>query len=260
VYEALATRFNRDLAGRYPFGEPDSRDAGVQAVRAFLLDYAERREGLGAALAAMNGDRWRAAKAFVAELDAVAAFFSGNLGAPGQADAVGVGATFQAEPSRSVGGDQLVTWRLAVEDGESVFPNGLKPLYWMPEDRLALHLSWATRSQWRPLVDPAQPGLGAEGVTASFNADGPWALLRFIDTYRLPNPRSKAPGQILLGFRVPVQSVTVGEDGKPAQGETRVFMTWALTAVDPKTQTEKTIVLPGAFPLKAPVEWRSGGW
>lgn len=254
VYDALATRFNRDLAGRYPFGEIASRDAGLSAVRAFFLDYANERERIFTALNAMDGHRWRAAKGFVAELDAVATFFAGNVGAPGQMDAMGLLTDFPAEPSRSVGGDQLVTWRLTVEDAESTFPNGLNPLQWWPGDPLALQLRWAARSQWRPLADPAQPGLRADDATATFSAEGPWALLRFIDTYRTPVTRSRAPGQMLLGLQVPVQSLTAGEDGKTVASQARVFMTLALTAVDPKTQTQTTLVLPGSFPRSAPVE------
>lgn len=254
VYDALATRFNRDLAGRYPFGEPGARDAAPAAVRAFFLDYADQRESILAALNAMDGNRWRAAKGFVAELDTVAAFFAGNIGAPGEMDVVGLTTVFPAEPARAIGGDQLLTWRLKVEDAESAFPNGLKPLQWLPGDRLALHLRWAARSPWRPLSDPAQPELSAQDATATFSIEGPWALLRFIDTYRMPNGRSAIPGQVLLGFRVSLQSVAVGEDGKPAHSEASVFMTWVLTMVDPKTQTEKTIALPVAFPRSAPVE------
>ena len=48
LYGALATRFNRDLAGRYPFGEPGARDAGVAATRAFFVDYAVQRESIAA--------------------------------------------------------------------------------------------------------------------------------------------------------------------------------------------------------------------
>lgn len=254
VYDALATRFNRDLAGRYPFGELASRDAGMQAVRMFFLDYANERERIFSALNAMDGQRWRAARGFVAELDTVATFFAGNVGAPGQTDAMGLRTDFPAEPSRSVGGDQLVTWRLKVDDAESAFPNGIEPLQWWPGDPLALHLRWAARSQWRPLADPAQPGLRADDATATFSTEGPWALLRFIDTYRTPTTRSKAPGEMLLGLQVPVQTMAAGQDGKPVRSEARVFMSLALTAVDPKTQTETTLVLPGSFPRSAPVE------
>ena len=254
VYDQLATRFNRDLAGRYPFGELTSRDAGLPAVRTFFLDYADQRERIFTALNAMDGKRWRAAKGFVAELDAVAAFFAGNVGAPGQMDMVGLGTEFSMEPSRSVGADQLVAWRLVVEDAESAFPNSVKPLQWLPGDSLSLHLRWAARSQWRPLADPAQPELIAQDATATFSAEGPWALLRFIDTHRTPGARTKAPGQMLLGLQVPIQSVAAGEDGKPIRSEARVFMTLALTAVDPKTQTETTLALPGTFPRSAPVE------
>ena len=254
VYGDLATRFNRDLAGRYPFGESGSRDAGLAAVRTFFLDYAEQRESIATALSAMDSDRWRAAKAFVAQLDAVAAFFSSNLGAAGQTAAVGLTPVFPAEPSRTVGGDQMLSWRLSVADAASVFPNGLAPLQWNPGDPLALHLRWAERSQWRPLADAAQPDLSTEDASASFSASGPWALLRFIDSHRMPNAGAKDPAQILLGFNVPVQSLVVGKDGKPPRSEARVFMTWLLTGVDPKTQTDKTIALPAAFPRSAPME------
>jgi type VI secretion system protein ImpL len=254
VYGALATRFNRELAGRYPFGESGARDANPAAVRAFFLDYADQRERIAAALNAMDSNRWREAKTFVAQLDAMAAFFAGNLAAPGQMEAIGLSAAFPAEPTRSIGGDQLLTWRLAVQDDESVFPNGLKPLLWLPGDPLALHLRWAARSEWRPQGDPVQPDLATRDATATFSIESAWALLRFIDAHRLPNTRTREPDQILLGFSVPVQSLVAGEDGKPARSETRVFATWQLTDIDPKTQTQKTIALPAIFPRSAPVQ------
>lgn len=254
LYSALATRFNRDLAGRYPFGELGARDAGLAATRAFFLDYAEQRESIATALSAMNNDRWRTAKSFIAQLDTAGGFFANNVSAPGDMDVVGLTTVFPAETSRSVGSDQMLTWRLDVEGAESVFPNGLKPLQWFPGDTLELSLRWAARSQWRPQADPAQPGLSVQGASASFDANGPWALLRFIDTYRLPNTNTKEPDQILLGFSVPVQSLVAGADGKPPRSESKVFMTWLLTGADPKTQAEKTIALPVDFPRSAPME------
>ncbi len=254
LYGALATRFNRDLAGRYPFGALDARDAGLAATRAFFLDYAEQRASLATALKAMNSDRWRDARGFIAALDAAAAFFAGNVSAAGEMDVVGLTPVFPAETSRSVGSDQMLTWRLDVEGAESVFPNGLKPLQWYPGDTIALHLRWASRSQWRPQPDSAQPGLSVKDASARFDASGPWALLRFIDTYRLPDTSKKEPDRILLGFRVPVQGQVAGSDGKPPRSEAKVFMTWLLTGVDPKTQTETTIALPADFPRSAPME------
>ena len=254
VYGTLATRFNRDLAGRYPFGALGARDAGLAATRAFFLDYAEQRESIAAALSAMNNDRWRTAKSFISELDTAAAFFANNVSAPDEMDVVGLTTVFPAETSRSVGSDQMLAWTLDVEGAESVFPNGLKPLQWFPDDTLALSLRWAARSQWRPQADPAQPGLSVQGASASFDANGPWALLRFIDTYRLPNTNTKEPDQILLGFSVPVQSLVAGADGKLPRSEAKVFMTWLLTGADPKTQAVKTIALPADFPRSAPVE------
>lgn len=254
LYGALATRFNRDLAGRYPFGEAGARDAGLAATRTFFLDYAGQRDNIAAALNAMNNDRWRSAKRFIADLDTAAAFFANNVGAPGDMAVVGLTPVFPAETARAAGSDQMLTWRLDVEGAESVFPNGLNALQWYPGDSVALHLRWAARSQWRPQADPAQPGLTVQDASASFDASGPWALLRFIDTYRLPDTSKKEPDQILLGFSVPVQSQVAGADGKPARSEAKVFMTWLLTGVDAKTQTQKTIALPATFPRSAPVE------
>ena len=254
LYGALATRFNRDLAGRYPFGDIGARDAGLAATRTFFLDYADQRDRIAAALNAMNNDRWRSAKRFIADLDIAAAFFANNVAAPGDMAVTGLTPVFPAETARSVGSDQMLTWRLDVEGAESVFPNGLKALQWYPGDSVALQLRWAARSQWRPQADPAQPGLTVQDASASFDASGPWALLRFIDTYRLPGSNAKEPDQILLGFSVPVQSLVAGADGKPARSEAKVFMTWLLTGVDPKTQTQKTIALPADFPRSAPLE------
>jgi type VI secretion system protein ImpL len=254
LYGALATRFNRDLAGRYPFGDIGARDAGLAATRTFFLEYADQRDSIAAALNAMNNDRWRSAKRFIADLDIAAAFFANNVAAPGDMAVTGLTPVFPAETARAVGSDQMLTWRLDVEGAESVFPNGLKALQWYPGDSVALQLRWAARSQWRPQADPAQPGLSVQDASASFDAGGPWALLRFIDTYRLPGSNAKEPDQILLGFSVPVQSQVAGADGKPARSEAKVFMTWLLTGVDPKTQTQKTIALPADFPRSAPVE------
>lgn len=252
VYNTLAARFNRDLAGRYPFGEVAARDADTATVRAFFLDYANQREAIGAALRDMDGKRWASANAFVAQLDKAAAFFATNISAPGQMDVVGVNATFPADTAKSAGADQLVEWRLSVEDRASVFPNASKTLDWFPGESLALELRWADRSPWRPVADPAQSDLNADNAIARFDASGPWALLRFIDLHRVRTSSESAP--ILLSFRIPVQGTKPAEDGKAARDEAKVFMTWRLTGVDAKTQANGRITYPMDVPRSAPAD------
>lgn len=254
IYGAMATRFNRDLAGRYPFGEPGARDAGLAVVRAFLRDYAVQHDAIAAALVDLDADHWQSATRFVEQFDAVATFLASNVGAPEQMDGVGLNATFPVAMAGSVGGDQLLRWRLAAEDTESVFPNGLKALDWFPGQQLALELQWAERSDWRPVADPAQADLSIQGATATFKASGPWALLRFIDAHRVRGASDKDSDPVRLALSVPVQALKATTDGKPSRSEARVFMTWQLSGVDPKTQASTPLALPASFPASAPTD------
>ncbi|MBL8263066.1 MAG: hypothetical protein JNM58_11615 [Xanthomonadaceae bacterium] len=252
VYGALATRFNRDLAGRYPFGPLGARDASPALVREFFLDFARDRTRIGDALRDLQGARWREAGVFVSRLDSAAAFFDANVAAPEGMGVIGLDATFPAEASRSIGATEVTTWRLRVDAMASEFPNAQKSLSWLPEDGVAMELHWAERSGWRPIADPLQPQLRTQGAGARFSFDGPWALLRMIDTHCPTGAAGRTATPLLLRFNVPVQSVAPGADGKPERSESRVFMQWRLTGTDPASKAVKPLVLPMQFPYTAP--------
>lgn len=252
VYGGLATRFNRDLAGRYPFGPLEARDASPALVREFFLDFARDRARIGEALRDLQGARWREANAFVEGLDAAAAFLDANVAAPEGMGVIGLDATFPADAARAVGANEVTMWRLRVDDMASAFPNAQKALSWLPGDGVALELQWAERSGWRPLADALQPQLQAQGATARFAFDGPWALLRMIDTHCPPGAGGRTATPLLLRFALPVQSVAPGADGKPTQAEARLFMQWRLTGTDPASKAVKPLALPAEFPRSAP--------
>lgn len=254
VYGALAVRFNRDLAGRYPFAPLDARDASPALVREFFLDYARDRTRIADALHELQGARWREASAFVESLDRAAAFLDATVSAPEGMAVIGLEATFPAETARASGASEVTTWRLRVDAMLSEFPNAQKALSWLPGDGVAMELQWADRSGWRPLADPLQPQLQAQGATARFAFDGPWALLRMIDTQCPPGAGGRTASPLLLRFDVPVQSVAPGADGKPERGESRVFMQWRLTGTDPASKAAKPLVLPAQFPRSAPTD------
>lgn len=254
IYGTLATRFNRDLAGRYPFGPLGARDASPALVREFFLDFARDRARIGDALRDLQGARWREASVFVAGLDRAAAFLDANVAAPEGMGVIGLEATFPAEATRASGATEVTTWRLRVDDMVSEFPNAQKALSWLPDDGVALELQWAERSGWRPLADALQPQLQAQGAGARFAFDGPWALLRMIDTHCPTGAGGRTATPLLLRFNVPVQSVAPGADGKPERSETRVFMQWRLTGTDPASKAVKPLALPAQFPHSAPTE------
>lgn len=270
VYGTLAARFNRELAGRYPFAEFAARDAGLGTVRDFFIDYAARRTEIGEAAAVLQGERGRAARDFLAALEEAAAFFAGNLAAPQEIAPIALGANFPADIARANGADQLLSWTLSVDDRVSVFPNGIQAMEWYPGERIGLRLRWAERSGWRPLSDPAQPVLRVQQADAEFTVDGAWALLRMIDLQRAYGRGGNGTEPIALRFVVPVQAIVVDTDAKsaksddkasanaaskPARSETRVFMTWRLQGLDPAGKETTPIALPVQFPRSAPQYW-----
>ena len=254
IYDALVARFERDLAGRYPFGPQDAPDASPAVVQAFFRDYARDRDRIAAALVDLGDRRWRPASRFVDQLNAVADFFAGNLDASTGTSPIDLGASFPAETARSVGGDQVLSWRLAIDDVQSVFPNGQRALSWYPGQAVALDLQWAERSTWRPVADPAAPGPNVRDAVAGFQAGGSWALLRFIDSHRRVNVDARHPDRILLGFEIPVQATHADADGRFARARSRVFMTLDLSGADPEGGGTRRLALPERFPRAAPDE------
>lgn len=274
LYEDLAVRFNRDLAGRYPFAALGARDASPAAVRAFFVDYladnGTGRDAVKSALRGQSGERWRQARAFVEALDDVAAFFASTLAAPDADAALGLDAVFPADAGRATGAEQLVSWRFSADTDAAVFPNGLKPLSWYPGEPVALQLRWAARSPWRPMADPRQPDLRSEGVAATFGEAGGWALLRMIERHRVPGTGLSPQHPLTLRFAVPTVHLPADiaaetnadrrSHGKhatpvaavPQTAQAQVYLHLRLFADDPTTKTETDLQLPAAFPRAAP--------
>lgn len=257
-YRDLATRFNRELAGRYPFAEADAPDGAPDAVRAFFADYDARREALGTALADLDGKRWQGVHAFVEQLDGAAAFFRAGLTAPDGPKPMRLDIGFRALPKQSPGTEQIVYWRLVSGPRAAVHPNGAASLEWPVGEVLALELQWAEQSAFRPVGDPSQRDLVVEGRSASFVALGDWALLRLLDAHR---PRAVAAGagtdgtrKRMAEFVVPVSTQKTGPAPGPRSDVARAYLTLAVSGVDAKSQAATVVKVP-AFPQRAPVFW-----
>lgn len=249
----LATRFNRELAGRYPFAGRNAHDAASGTVKAFLADYAALAPGLRQSLAVLTGTRWDAARRFLAQLDAVAAFMGPGLGADGAGQPLRLNVGFHARPSASPGSEQVVAWTMMAAGQSAGYPNRAAALDWQFGQPLELYLQWADRSLWRPAADPRQGDLQVEGATASFAAAGDWALLRLADAHRPKALAATDPldrSRVLLEFSVPVLDST-SQPGKDARETARLYLTLHLSGKDPRTQAPLPLVLP-TFPRFAP--------
>ena len=252
MYDELAARFNRELAGRYPFADNNARDASPAAVKTFFTDYAAQRTALRQVLTGLTDNRWNAARRFLDQLDAISAFFASSLTSSDPNQPVKLGITFRAQPGASPGSEQVVSWTLSAGTKSTGYPNRPNMLDWQYGQPLVLDLTWADRSLWRPVVDPKQADLQVDGALASFAASGEWALLRMMDTHR---PKSASavnppdPNRVLLEFAVPVAST---QPGKTATGSARLYLAFNLTGKDAKTQAPVVMTPPASFPRFAP--------
>jgi type VI secretion system protein ImpL len=249
----IAMLFNSELAGRYPFGPAGSRDASPAIVKAFFVYYAKEKPALETYLATAKGDRALQMKAFIEQLDAVQAFFAGNLSATPQSVPLTLEVGFRALPAASPQSNQLIAWTLDAGGTQRVWPGTATSVPWAFGQPLSLDLQWADRSSYVPLPDPTQPDLGISGYHAVFRADGPWALLHLIDAHRPQHVASALdPTLRMLEFQVPVTHT--GAAPEEVTAKARLYLSLALSAPDPATKAAVPLVVP-VFPQQAPQLW-----
>lgn len=261
-YRSLATRFNRDLAGRFPFAPSSERDASPLVVKSFFSDYDALRDNLRAATANLGDARWQGIRHFLDNLDKSAAFFRANLTAADGPQPIHTDIVFRAHAKQSTGSEQIVNWRLTSGSRQASYPNGASSLDWQAGEMLLLELQWAEQSRFRPVADPHQSDLLVEGNVASFASLGDWALLRFIAAHRPKAPLLNIDGnQNAVELSIPVSSQKVG----PAPGQTsiaRAYLELSLSGGNGKAPAATAGATPGttalklpAFPQKAPLIW-----
>ncbi|WP_115719799.1 type VI secretion system protein [Gallaecimonas mangrovi] len=252
-YRELATRFNSQLAGRYPFAGTDAPDADPATVKAFFTDYLAEKASLAAAIAGLPESHWQTIRAFLAKLDAAAAFF-GPVLTGNQSLALAVSVDFNALPKNSSGSDQLIAWQLATPANSARFPGGPQQLPWALGQSLTLTLSWANQSPWQPRIDPAQAQLTTTGQSARFTQTGNWALLKLIETHKPLAVSATDPlnaSRYYLAFKVPV----IDGNNPPNNASALLYMALGLGVTDSKTQVKQPLVLPKDWPVSAPVYW-----
>lgn len=227
AYRILADRFNRGLAGRYPFAPPDAPDASPHTLRTFLDEYAVQRKQLNEV---PDGDKPAQVQAgrFLAQMDRVAAFFGADTSIPAGSTPIRMKAQFRTLPKLSIGAEQIASWRLSSGENMAAYPNHRTGLDWTWGQTVVLDLDWAQGSLWRPMASAEQNDLQVDGATASFAATGPWALLRLIQAHRLPARTATENGiRMSLRFEVPVQGQGKSPGAKPVSARVHLDLEFA---------------------------------
>lgn len=253
AFIGFSGRFNRNVAGRYPFGPVDRPDASPAAVKDLLHAYGSESATLMTLLErARKYEKTNAMRGFMRQLDPVAAFFQDSLCCAESSQPFHVAVNFQVLPQFTRGHDQVVSMRMTSGFQHADFPNGKTTLAWRPGDPVSFEIDFAHFSDWRPVADPSNPALVVEGTRVTYAAEGDWALLRLIDSMRPqkgPSTDPLNPYMAYLEMAVPLVSTT-GSETK-ATSHARIYLGITLSSVTPDTQVLKPRKLP-SFPPLAP--------
>ncbi|ASP39830.1 hypothetical protein CHH28_14615 [Bacterioplanes sanyensis] len=212
-YLALAERFNKELAGQFPFASLDQAgrsDLQPHVLAAFLEDYRaiwaapvqgkSLLQGLDELVDAQPQlalDSWLD---FVKQLDQLALLWQQASDDSG-ALALGLEVEFAALPQQSLGMRQIVQWTLNSGHESLVFPNGVSQTHWTPGDDLQLRLRWASGSEFRPVRNTEHPvQVDDSQRSAVFSSQGRWGLFEWWQRFASPGKGQAAQ----LTFEVPV--------------------------------------------------------
>jgi type VI secretion system protein ImpL len=258
-YQQLASRFNSELAGLFPFGPLSSTDAPLLATKRFFTDYSAQRKTLRKKVHAADGnERWNQVEEFLNQLDAVADFFQVSLAAGPRSQPIGLGVSFRYQPPGSApdrtGAAQLVGWRFDSGEATASYPNGATAVNWQFGDPVTLTLTWALRSAFRPqsAETPSDPQVSERTLSAS--ATGPWSLLRLIAEHRDSNPQSVDPlndRRVVTAFDVPLKLIQ--PPGTDVTDSAELLL--ALDLQSGSGDTAAPVAVPAVFPNKAPDIW-----
>ncbi len=178
-YQSLAMRFNRELAGRFPFGAPERPDADSKDAHLFFADYAPQHDRLMSLYECSDVRNIQTSKqlAWLKQLKAASDWFL-------QPQPLHISIEPESiSPSIDlIGRTQVVSVSLSSGLKSIRYPGATKALAWQAGEPLILDFQWAAGSLWQPQPDPRQYDLSVEGATATFQNGGAWSLLRLFNT------------------------------------------------------------------------------
>jgi type VI secretion system protein ImpL len=191
LYDHLARRFNRELAGKFPFTRSaqslDDPDASPRDIRGFFQEfdefiqrydaYSQRRD-----TQSVVGDIGREINGFLESMRHLRPFFAQLLvDRSSEVARYNLAVEYRVNKGNEINGQQVAEWGFTageqrLEDGQGV---------WQIGDRIRLSMRWAKDG----LYIPAQTGQARNAVvdtndSISFEFAGIWSLVRLIRGFR----------------------------------------------------------------------------
>lgn len=259
-YGDLAGDFNRDLAGRFPFGPLSAPDAAPSDVKRFFNRYGPDLTTLRSGLASIPSYATAGAPQFVDQLAAVQAALAPMLQDPSP-DApltYDVAPTFRTNAGKDPGADQIIEAELQFGTQTLTSFSTSKSLAWTGGQPVAVRLQWALNAPNVPVAGKADQQPAVQGLTATYRATGVWALLRMVATQQpdaatLAQLSDRQPQTIefVPNLAKNPNAVTGGDTGLTSA---QIFMRWALTGIIhiPQQPDKRVPVTLPVFPSAAP--------
>jgi type VI secretion system protein ImpL len=271
-YTSLATSFNAELAGRFPFAPvvsftPALGAAEPNQVRLFLTEYGPDLPALQKQFEAGGtySEAGRAAEVFLTQLGAVQ-----NAFAPMLADPAGntplsyqVDIEFFTNPEAARAQNQVIDAVISAGNQRASSMFGASRIVWTNGQPLRVELRWATNAPMVPNASARQSWPRINGLSAIFDFSSNWSLLRLI---RAQTPSSADFNSLqdrrpeVVRFEVPLarnSNAAVAGDGKVDTA--KVYLRLALTGIAqaPGQQARTVPIALPEFPTAAPLLGRT---
>jgi type VI secretion system protein ImpL len=253
-YKLLANRFNRTLAGRFPFGPLDSSNV-LEADPQLIAAVFSQRDA-GGDLLANRPNSSPESHAFLSELDASRPWFASLLSTatavqPPTLDFI---PTFRVNRDQEIAGNQIIEWTLQVGAETFHASDPERKAHWNYGDTIRLTLRWAKDAPNMPAAAAGQahPGydLTVSGDTVSYTFKDPWSLIRMVQTFGIPNEKigsSSTPDPFTLAFSIPELPASAGS-AKLSTNPTQALVFIRITVFGPG---EKQGIQNRNFPVTA---------
>ena len=255
TYAAIEARFNRDLAGRFPFASvsaPTLYEADPQTVAALYRQYDTASDLLHTGI--LPSDANQPVLSFLTELSSGRPWFTSLLStaAAGETPSLDITPVFRVNRDEESGGNQIIDWALQVGTDTFHVTDAERKGHWNYGDPVVLTLRWAKDAPFIPvsLPDSAKsivtPQVNGDMVTYSFKDS--WSLLRFVGAFGVAGATpDTAP--FTLQFNIPEAAASPAVAKSPSKQvtEAKVFIRLLITPPEAKQAITQAVL-----PVKAP--------
>ncbi len=264
-YAKIASTFNHELAGHFPFAPVSQAvlgaEADPQSIRDFYGLFDTYSDLIQHALQQNNsfGDSGQDAATFLQQMQNDRPLFAAILGKQEHArrPASDCPPTFRVNQAREVNGNQIIQWTLQV--GQDTFTSGSPTRMgrWIYGQPVSLTLRWAKNSPTTPYLSRAKAGVDLSDRTLTFNFNDNWALLNMLATHRAPLTEFdelQDPNPFTLMFQSDEAPVGPQNSSKSSMPDARARVFLGITLHAPGQQAE---LRTANFPVKAPLLYRT---